>query len=129
MAELRGSEKLLAAWKTRALTEEAVHEIAEALDKSPAKVEGASVIGGAEATGVRLSLAYEGDDGPWCGNDILFWLTWHRKYGGVVKPPRIIINGTPFPDLVRVELDFGRVENPEFQQELPGSPAAIGIGG
>ena len=64
----RGSEKLLDAWKSRALTEDAVHEIANALEQSPARVERA------DATGVRLSLRYDGDDLPSCGNDILFWL-------------------------------------------------------
>lgn len=70
----RGSEKLLDAWKSRALTEDAVHEIANALEQSPARVERADVVGGADATGVRLSLRYDGDDLPSCGNDILFWL-------------------------------------------------------
>jgi hypothetical protein len=32
-----------------------------------------------------------------------------HEYGGAPRPPKIIINGTPFPDLVRMELDFGRV--------------------
>ncbi len=103
----RGSEKLLAAWKTRTLTEESVFEIAKALDESTARVESANVVGGANPTGVQLALSYSGDDVPMCGNDILFWLRWHLKHGGEVKPPRIIINGTPFPDLVRMEVDFG----------------------
>ena len=70
----RGSEKLLRAWKERGITEAAVREIADALDKSPAKVEGVTIVGGQNPTGVQLSLRYDGDDGPWCGNDILFWL-------------------------------------------------------
>ncbi len=113
-AAKRGSEKLMAAWRARALTEESVKEIAAALDKSPAKVEGAAVAGGASPTGVRLSLRYDGDDGPWCGNDILFWLKWHLSHGGggVVRPPKIIIDGIPFPDLVRMEIDFGHVGDP-----------------
>ncbi|HEU4730284.1 MAG TPA: hypothetical protein VFT22_20445 [Kofleriaceae bacterium] len=107
---LRGSEKLIAAWNTRALTDESVKEIAAALDASPAKVLAANVVGGTHATGLTLSLAYEGDDVPRCGNDILFWLRWHINHGGgAVHPPRIIINGIPFPDLVRMELDFGHV--------------------
>ena len=106
----RGSERLMAAWNARALTEESVKEIAAALEASPATVLGANVIGGAHPTGVSLSLAYEGDDVPLCGNDILFWLRWHINHGGGgVRPPRIIINGIPFPDLVRIELDFGHV--------------------
>jgi hypothetical protein len=108
--EKRGSEKLMAAWKARELTEESVRGIAEELDKSPAKVERVSIEGGANPTGVQLALRYGGDDIPWCGNDILFWFKWHIKNGKrVVRPPRIIIDGTPYPDLVRMELDFGQV--------------------
>ncbi len=105
----RGSEKLLSAWKNRTLTEDSVREIAKALDESPAHVLAAKVVGGSNATGVQLSLSYEGDDVPWCGNDLLFWLKWHRTHGGEVRPPRIIIDGTPFPDLVRVDLNFGDI--------------------
>jgi hypothetical protein len=126
--EKRGSEKLMAAWKSRALTEESFREIADALGKSPAKVESVNVIGGANPTGVRMSLRYEGDDTPWCGNDILFWLKWHRNYGGVVLPPKIIINGTPWPDLVRMQLDFGQVgENAPGIRDLPGEVGAGGV--
>ena len=126
----RGSEKILAAWQSRALTEESVREIAGAFEKSPATIEGATVVGGENATGLRLSLAYEGDDGPWCGNDILFWLKWHRGHGGVVRPPRIIINGIPFPDLIRMELDFGHVgaQVPGLR-DLEGELGAGGFGG
>ena len=122
----RGSEKLMAAWKTRALTEELVREIATQFEKSPAKVETADVVGGATPTGVRVRLRYDGDDGPWCGNDILFWLRWHLEHGtgGVVKPPKIIINGMPFPDLVRMELDFGQVEGEGSVRDAGGGVAA-----
>ena len=121
----RGSERILAAWKARALTDESVQEIAKAFAGSPAKVTGAVVDGGGAPTGLSLSLTYEGDDVPRCGNDILFWLQWHRTFGGVVKPPRIIINGTPFPDLVRLELDFGHTTNPVSggRGEIAGGPA------
>jgi hypothetical protein len=109
----RGSEKLMAAWQARALSEDSVQEIAKALDASPAAVMAASVVGGTHATGVSLSLAYEGDDIPRCGNDIVFWLRWHLTHGaGPVRPPRILINGTPRPDLVRLQLDFGQVGDP-----------------
>src|SRR4051812_3923823 len=110
--EKRGSEKLLAAWKARTLSEEAIKEITVALDKSPGKLEAANVVGGASATGITLSLSYTGDDVPMCGNDIQFWLNWLRKHGGTPRPPRVIINGTPFPDLIRVEMDFGHVGSP-----------------
>jgi hypothetical protein len=106
----RGSEKLMEAWNARSLTEASVREIADAFAKSPAKVEGAQVVGGASPTGMRVALRYDGDDGPWCGNDILFWLRWHITHGGTVRPPKIIINGVPRPELVRMELDFGVVE-------------------
>ena len=104
----RGSEKIMAAWSARELSEDGVAEIARQFDESPARVVGAQ----ARSTGVRVSLAYEGDDVPICGNDITFWLRWHVKYGGVVKPPKVIINGTPYPDLIRLDLDFGDVPAP-----------------
>jgi hypothetical protein len=107
-SKVRGSAKLLAAWKTRSLSEESFREITEAFDKSPATVEQAHVVGGHNPTGVQMTLSYEGDDGPWCGNDLQFWVRWHRKHGGVPRPPRILINGIPFPDLVRMELSFGQ---------------------
>jgi hypothetical protein len=109
-AHLRGSEKLLSAWKSRTLSEESVREIARALDESPAKVLGAKVIGGTNATGVQLSLSYEGDDVPRCGNDIAFWLKWHLTHGGEVHPPRIIIDGIPYPDILKMKIDFGDVQ-------------------
>ena len=108
----RGSDKLLAAWKARSLTEESVREIAAAFEKSSGTVLGANVVGGHSPTGMQVSVSYEGDDVPQCGNDIAFWLRWHRTHGGTLgfKPPRVIINGTPYPDLVRLDLDFGHVE-------------------
>lgn len=118
----RGSEKLMQAWKARSLSEAAVKDIAEALDKSSAVVEGAVVSGGASATGVRVSLRYDGEDTPRCGNDILFWLQWHRRFGGNPRPPKVIIRGTPFPDLVRMELDFGQFES---VREVPGVAPAL----
>ena len=108
----RGSDKLMTAWKARLLSEESVREIAAALEKSPARVESADVVGGANATGLSVSMTYEGDDVPQCGNDILFWLKWHVTHGGAVKPPRILINGIPHPDWLRLELDFGHVGQP-----------------
>jgi hypothetical protein len=96
----RGSEKLIEAWNKRLITEESMREITEAFDDSKTNVESANV-------GVQLVLSYSGDDTPRCGNDIAFWLRWHMKYGGVVVPPKIIINGIPFPDLVKMEIAFG----------------------
>jgi len=109
------SDQRRAAWRARELTEDAVGEIAKQFDESPAKV----VAAHARSSGVRLSLAYDGDDVPICGNDITFWLRWHLQHGGVVKPPKIIINGIPFPDIIRLELDFGDVPAPvEIPQQL-----------
>jgi hypothetical protein len=126
----RGSEKVMAAWKARTLSEASVKEIGSALDKSPATIEGATFVGGENPTGLRLSLAYEGDDGPWCGNDILFWLKWHLTHGGNPRPPRIIINGIPFPELVRVELDFGTVaEQLPSLEDVAGEIAVAGLRG
>jgi hypothetical protein len=120
----RGSEKLLAAWKTRALTEESMREIATAMDKSPARVESATLFGGGNPSGLRLELSYAGDDIPICGNDILFWLKWLRKNGWGGRPPRIIINGIPFPDVLHVQLDFGRVDG--AAPELPSLEGQLG---
>jgi hypothetical protein len=117
----------MAAWKARTLTEESVREIAQALDKSPATVEGIIVVGGSSASGLQVTLRYDGDDVPWCGNDISFWLAWLRKHGGgVVHPPKVIINGTPWPDLAIVELGFGNV-NPAAG-EVAGPVAAHELG-
>lgn len=117
----RGSEKLLEAWKGRALTEESFREIADALAESPAKVDRAMIVGGNNATGAHVNLSYTGEDIPICGNDIAFWLKWHLRHGGSPRPPRIIIDGIPFPDLVRMELDFGNVvPHPDIALEVPG---------
>lgn len=105
--EKRGSEKLMAAWRARALTEESIREIAETMDKSPAKIESVNIVGGSTPTGLQMTLRYDGDDVPWCGNDLSFWLKWHRLHGGVVHPPKIIIEGSPWPEMVRLELGFG----------------------
>src|SRR5262249_45467355 len=124
-----GSEKLMAAWKSRALSEDSVREIADALGKSPAKVESVKVIGGANPTALQIALRYDGDDGPWCGNDIQFWLAWLRKHGGVAPPPRIIINGIPWPEIVRVQLDFGHVTEGAVPIQGPEEVGARGIVG
>ena len=123
----RGSEKLLAAWKARTLSEDAIKEIALALEKSPGHLEAAKVVGGSSATGITLSLSYSGDDVPYCGNDIQFWLNWLRRHGGAPRPPRVIINGTPFPDLVRVEMDFGHVTQPTDTPNVQGELAGGGL--
>ncbi len=121
---VRGSSKLMAAWKARSLTEESYREIASAFEKSRGKVESAELYGGDNPTGLRLTVRYDGDDVPVCGNDILFWLKWHLNHGGATKPPRIIINGIPIPDLVRMQIDFGRVDAHVNEPGVPGNPGA-----
>jgi hypothetical protein len=112
MVKSRGSEKLLAAWKNRVVTDEAFKEITGELEKSPATIEEVSVVGGANPTGLQMTLTYSGDDVPKCGNDISFWLRWHRIYGGRMRPPKILINGIPFPDIIRLQLEFGDFTGP-----------------
>lgn len=115
----RGSEKLIGAWQGRALTDESVKEIAEALDQSGGTVDKAVVVGGANGNGARISLSYSGDDTPICGNDIAFWIKWHLRHGGRPRPPRIIIDGIPYPEIIRLELDFGNVGPLEEPLEVP----------
>jgi hypothetical protein len=114
----RGSEKLIAAWKARSLTDESVRELAAALEKSPAKVEGVAFSGGSDAAGLQLSLRYDGDDGPWCGNDLQFLLTWLRRHGIASAVPRVIINGTPWPDLVRLHVNIGNVPDGDVRGNI-----------
>jgi hypothetical protein len=130
MSEVRGSDKLRAAWRSRALSEDTVNEVAKAFDGSPAIVENVELHGGGEPSGMSVTLRYDGDDMAWCGNDIQFWLKWHLSHGGVVKPPRFIINGTPYPEWLRMRLDFGHVETVgPFEQpglERPGFERQLG---
>ena len=123
----RGSEKLIGAWKGRALTDESVREIAEALDQSGGTVDQAVIVGGADANGARISLSYSGDDTPICGNDIAFWVKWHLRHGGTPRPPRIIIDGIPFPEIIRLELDFGNVVPLEEPFEVPIPGRSFGV--
>lgn len=116
MANLRGSEKVLAAWKRRTLSEESVNEIAESLQDSPAVVEKAVFSGGENPTGLSLSLSLKGDDMDWCGSGLKNWITWHRKHGGNPIPPRIFTEGIPFPDVIRLELTYGDAR--DFQRSL-----------
>lgn len=104
---VRGSSRILDAWKARALTDESVKEIAAGLAETKGTVETVEVAGGSSASGMRVGLSYAGDDVWWCGNDIVFWLKWLAKHGGKPKPPRIIINGKPWPDELFMEIDFG----------------------
>lgn len=98
---------------TRPLTDQSLHEIADALHKSPAMVLSGHIVGGDRPTGVMLSLAYEGEDIAACGTDILFWIRWHLAHGngGAQRAPRIVINpASELPALIRLELDFGAVD-------------------
>jgi hypothetical protein len=106
-AAMRGSSRILDAWMARGLSDESVKEIASGLSESKGTIEAVEVSGGEAATGMRVGLSYAGDDVWWCGNDIIFWLKWLAKNGGKPKPPRIIINGKPYPDELFMEIDFG----------------------
>jgi hypothetical protein len=123
---LRGSEKLKLAWENRALTEDAVAELAEALDASPADVTSVRVLGGRDAVGVEVSKRYGFDDGDICGNDMSFWLAWLRRHGGGgYVPPKVIINGIPHPIELFVTYTFGR---PEAQVHQVGDLGLPGLG-
>lgn len=115
----RGSEKLLQAWQARALTEASVREIAAGLDATRGTVVSAQITGGERATGMTVGLTYDGDDVPYCGNDIQAWLKWHRHHGGgPISAPRILIKGIPVPDVLHLELDFGQVGPQRVDAEL-----------
>jgi hypothetical protein len=114
--KLRGSERIAAAWKSRALSEDSVKEIVAGLGETRGEVGAVEISGGASASGMRVGISYSGDLVSWCGNDITFWLEWLRKHGGRPKKPRIIINGKPWPDLIEMELEFGHFEAHDVQQ-------------
>jgi hypothetical protein len=124
MSDVRGSERLMAALNNR-LTEESIGDIARILDASPGVVKDVQVHGSGQPSGVSVTSIYSGDDGGWCGNDLRNWFEWLRKHGGQPKPPRIIINGTPWPEFITMMVTYGRepvaeipaiVELPTFQQ-------------
>ena len=118
MEAKRGSDKLRAAWEQRQLTEESVYEIADALAESPASVDAVEFHGGGSPTGVSVSLSYSGDDIDYCGNDIISWVKWSRRYGTSLGRP-ILIDGV-WPEILRVTLPFGQIEQPNVDLELPG---------
>ena len=118
MEAMRGSDKLRAAWEQRQLTEESVSEIADALAESPASVDAVEFHGGGKPTGVSISLSYSGDDIDRCGNDIISWIKWSRRYGTTLARP-ILIDGV-WPEILQVTLPFGQVERLNVGQELPG---------
>jgi hypothetical protein len=49
------------------------------------------------------------------------WLRWRLKFGGSGRPPRILINGQPFPELVHMQLDYGNTLD-----GLPGAGGEVG---
>ncbi len=105
----RGSEKLLAAWKARQLTDQSVQDIAEGLGKSSAEVHSIEFHGGARPTGVAVGLTYRDGTIEECGTDITLWLAWLRRYAAEVEfDRRILIDGV-WPDLLTVTLPFGNV--------------------
>lgn len=110
MSDIRGSERLMAAFRSR-LTEDSVGMIAGMLDQSSGIVDSIDLHGGAEPTGVSITSTYTLDGDFTCGNDLSFWLSWLRKHGGGGwVPPKIIINGTPWPEFLTMKLVFGRID-------------------
>ena len=125
----RGSARLREAWKNRALTDESVSTIAEQFDASKAVIDHVSFRGGDQPSAVTVGLTYEGDDVPICGNDLLFWLKWHHQFGnGTWVPPKVIINGIPNPEIIKLLLTFGDEPAPV---EVPGldGPGLGQVGG
>ena len=82
-------------------------------------LEAGAILDGERATGMTVGLTYDGDDVPYCGNDIQAWLKWHRHHGGgPISAPRILIKGIPVPDVLHLELDFGQVGPQRVDAEL-----------
>ena len=93
--------------------------------ESPATIEGATFYGGEHSTGLSLSLSYEGTTARGAGTTSSSGSSEPRPRWEP-RPPRIIINGTSFPDLVRMELDFGHVgEQGPGLQDLAGEIGAM----
>ena len=107
----RGSAVLRQAWERKGfhLTDDMVGEIVDQLDVSPATVHDVRVTGGAMPTGISIDVSYEGDDVPWCGNDLSWLIAWHLKHQApTVCIPRPLVDGIPFPDLIKATLHFGQ---------------------
>ncbi|MEA2219145.1 MAG: MerR family transcriptional regulator, copper efflux regulator [Solirubrobacteraceae bacterium] len=106
--QIRGSEKLMAALDARGIGAEAIEEIAEAIERSPATVDSAHVVGDDDRiTGLKLSLSYADEDVPRCGNDIAFWRDWHRTHGKAsLLDSYVLVNGVP-PYYLTLDVHFG----------------------
>jgi hypothetical protein len=112
LSTTRGSERLLAAWKSRdaLISDELVKNVAKVLDNTPAMVSAVNVTGGKAARGLGFTLTYADDDTPRCGNDLvdLLRLLGRNPVGG--GGPVVIINGMPGFDLVRMQVQIGEPE-------------------
>ena len=107
----RGSGRLLKAWQSGMihLSDEVVTGLSEVLDGIQGRVETAQVLGETTKQGVRLEVAYDTDD-PGCGNDVTLLLKkLHHLGGGEPVPIRIIINGIPAFDALRMTFEVGNV--------------------
>lgn len=104
---LRGSELVLQAWKNRQahLTEDFVKELSEILAQSPGKVQSVEFEGGAAPHAATLSIAYDGEDIPICGNDLRLLHKLTGKHG--ISGPVVIINGVPALDRMNLEVQLG----------------------
>ena len=117
MKPTSGSEKLYAAWNARALTKESLAEIGQALDASAGVVKAVELSGGAEPTGVAVTLEYNGDDILQCGPDLTNWLVLQQKLGaGVRVPPHFNPIGIPTIEELRVVLHYGHPSGPALGQ-------------
>ena len=118
----RGSARLLKAFEERGvvLSEDLVRGLAEALDGSEAKLGGAWVAPGTEPTGFGMSLAYDGEDLPRCGNDMQWLLELLRKYGtGGVPTIDVIINGRPRIDRALLLVSVGAIDPQAWDAIIP----------
>jgi hypothetical protein len=103
----RGSAVLLKAWQSGVirLNDEVVTGLSEVLNGIQGRVETARVAEGREA--VAVEIAYD-EDTPQCGNDLSLVFRWIRDVGSDI-PVRVLINGVPAFDSVRVVLEVGNV--------------------
>jgi hypothetical protein len=105
--EERGSAVLLTAWQSGVikLNDEVVTGLSEVLNGIQGRVETARVGEGRES--VAVEIAYD-EDTPQCGNDLSLLFRWIHDAGGDI-PVRVLINGIPAFDSVRVVLEVGNV--------------------
>jgi hypothetical protein len=103
----RGSAVLLKAWQAGVirLNDEIVTGLSEVLNGIQGHVETARV--GESRGAVAVEIAYD-EDTPQCGNDLNRLFRWIHDFGGDI-PVRVLINGVPAFDSLRVLLEVGNV--------------------